>query len=197
MKRIFLPLCFLAATALFAADLSVEAPIINSAASEVESKIDAKTSEKTSEKTPETKSEELKDSKVYYPAGSNSGSSSGASSLAGAIPTAPANPVATTVLYLAFLGGLSYVAYLLWRRKISPQRTVAAALSPLEVINTRPLGNRQFLVVVRYKEKELLLGVGQGFITRLESSSIDSTPDEESFDDKFNDKFDGKSSEGF
>jgi flagellar biogenesis protein FliO len=84
---------------------------------------------------------------------------------------ASANPVATSFFYLIFLGGMGYVAYLLWKRKIVPQKSSKAKSSALDITTTRPLGNRQFLVVVNYKDKELLLGVGPGFITRLDDSS--------------------------
>lgn len=98
--------------------------------------------------------------KVFYPAPPPA---------AAATPTS-ANPVATSFFYLIFLGGMGYVAYLLWKKKVVPQKSSKAKASALDITTTRPLGNRQFLVVVNYKDKELLLGVGQGFITKLDSS---------------------------
>jgi flagellar biogenesis protein FliO len=105
--------------------------------------------------------------KIYYPA------SATASSPTAACAPASAHPIVTSIFYLIFLGALGYATYLVWRRKISPRRTTKADERILDVTTTRPLGNRQFLVVVRYKEKELLLGVGQGFITRLDSDKIE------------------------
>ena len=106
--------------------------------------------------------------KVFYPAASTP------STMASPLSAAPTNtaPVLTSVIYLVFLGAMGYVAYVLWRRKVVPQRTKAEKGATLDITTTRPLGNRQFLVVVRYKSKELLLGVGQGFITRLDESRM-------------------------
>ncbi len=67
------------------------------------------------------------------------------------------------------MAGLAWAVYIFWRKKNVPARTTRAQARILDVTATRPLGNRQFLVVVRYGKKELLLGVGQGFITPLQA----------------------------
>jgi flagellar biogenesis protein FliO len=97
--------------------------------------------------------------KVFYPA---------APAPVAAAPSA-ANPIVTTFLYLAFLGAMGYAAYVLWRRKAQPMRTVKATAPVIDITTTRPLGNRQFLVVVHYKGRELLLGVGPGFISKIDA----------------------------
>ena len=104
------------------------------------------------------------DKKVFYPAVNTPAANAVATP-----PTSGANPVATSFFYLIILGGVSYAAYLHWRQKKIPTLNNTKGAS-LDILTTRPLGNRQFLVVVRYKEKDVLLGVGQGFITHLEST---------------------------
>ena len=98
-------------------------------------------------------------SKVYYP---------GSASAAAASAT-PGGSVFVSILYLVFLAGLAWAVYLFWRKRNVPCNTTRDQARILDVTATRPLGNRQFLVVVRYGKKELLLGVGQGFITPLET----------------------------
>jgi len=39
----------------------------------------------------------------------------------------------------------------------------------LKVLETTALGGRQFLVLAKVRDREILLGVGQGFISKLES----------------------------
>ncbi len=108
------------------------------------------------------------EAKIYYP--------SEAAAPITAVPAgAPAKstPITTSVLYLALLAAMGYATYIMWKKKTVPQRSGATSKEPLQIINTRPLGNRQFLVVVKYKEKELLLGVGQGFISKLDTCDKD------------------------
>ena len=99
------------------------------------------------------------DAKVYYPAQAPATVVS---------PAASSSPLVTSVLYLIFLGVMAWAAYLLWRRKNAPVGTTATPAA-IQISATRPLGNRQFLVVAHYKDQELLLGVGEGFITRLDT----------------------------
>ena len=98
-------------------------------------------------------------SKVYYPGSPDKSSAASAT---------PAGSVFVSVLYLVFLAGLAWAVYLFWRKKNIPCHTTPGQARVLDVTATRPLGNRQFLVVVRYGKKDLLLGVGQGFITPLD-----------------------------
>lgn len=103
------------------------------------------------------------ESKIYYPAEKPAP----AMAAPAGVPQKSA-PVTTSVLYLALLASMGYAAYVMWKKKTVPQRSHVQSKEPLQIVNTRALGNRQFLVVVKYKEKELLLGVGQGFINKLD-----------------------------
>jgi len=111
------------------------------------------------------------DAKVYDPS---------VASALGSAPT-PGSSFLISVIYLVFLAGLAWAVYLFWRKRSAPCRTTRSQARILDVTATRPLGNRQFLVVVRYGKKELLLGVGQGFITPLQS---DDCPDTKEFKKK-------------
>lgn len=92
-------------------------------------------------------------------------------------PSGGSNPIATSILYLVFLGAAGAVAYVFWKRKNTPTCGKMLPEQPVNIVSTRPLGNRQFLVVVRHKEKELLLGVGQGFINKLSESAASNDVD--------------------
>lgn len=107
--------------------------------------------------------------KVFYPA-SDSTAVAGLSSKPTAVSTA-----GTTFVYLLFLASLGYTAYLFWKRRATPTATVKSSQT-VEILSTRPLGSRQYLVVAKYGQEQLLLGVGPGFITRL-SSDKDSSCD--------------------
>lgn len=97
-------------------------------------------------------------SKIFYP---------NAAQPKAVAPVAAAHPIMASIVYLAFLGGLGFVVYGMWNRKNCPVGGRKIAPSALEITATKPLGNRQFLVVVKHNSEEILLGVGQGFITRL------------------------------
>lgn len=108
--------------------------------------------------------------KIYYPAATRELTPGKTTPATPAVPPAGHSPIATSFLYIAFLGALAYATYIIWKKKIAPQKTVTVKASTIEITTTRPLGNRQFLVVAQYKDKEILLGVGQGFITRLDTA---------------------------
>lgn len=116
------------------------------------------------------------EAKVYYPAQSSPAALTSTEGATRAEPGPKTNPVATSILYLVFLGAMGYVAYTLWQKRTHPQATQKLSAQNLQILTTRPLGNRQFLVVVKYNQEELLLGVGQGFITRLNNSNKDVCP---------------------
>lgn len=77
---------------------------------------------------------------------------------------------ATGVFYVIFLAAIGTIVWYFWRQR-SPSGAGACpkSLKGIEIGSTRSLGNRQFLVVARYKDKEILLGVGPGFIHKVES----------------------------
>ena len=59
----------------------------------------------------------------------------------------------------------------------------------LEVLETTALGSKQFLVLARARNKEILLGVGPGFISKLEvlDAADEKLPSAESLNDEFTD----------
>jgi len=79
----------------------------------------------------------------------------------------------TGIFYVIFLGALGTIAWYFWRQR-SPVAAGCSskALKGIQIGATRSLGNRQFLVVARYNNKELLLGVGPGFINKVESFDV-------------------------
>lgn len=78
-----------------------------------------------------------------------------------------------TVLGVVLLGGAG--GWMLWRgRKVNVGGRDARLLA---IDETRPLGNRQYLVVASYEGKKLLLGVCPGRIELLASLTGDATKD--------------------
>ena len=76
-------------------------------------------------------------------------------------------PVLGVALLLAAAGG-----WLLWRGRAASGATTAA-MRQLAIVETKSLGNRQFLVVASYKEKKFLLGICPGrvdLLTQLEGA---------------------------
>ena len=59
----------------------------------------------------------------------------------------------------------------------------------LEVLETTALGSKQFLVLARARNKEILLGVGPGFISKLETlgNGEDALPSADALSDEFSD----------
>lgn len=94
---------------------------------------------------------------VLYPGGVN------ADSPRAATPAAPARPGFSWLWAAVIVGGCG--AWLLWRQR----RAQAAGVAPsgLRVEETRPLGNRQFLVVASHEGRRFLLGVAPGNIRFL------------------------------
>ncbi len=85
-----------------------------------------------------------------------------------ASPAAPGVPVGGGLGSLSLIVGLvlaSIGAWLLWRgRRATPRTTDGRALV---IEETRPLGNRQYLVVAGYENRKFLLGVCPGRIEML------------------------------
>ena len=98
---------------------------------------------------------------VFYPA---------AETAAVVAPHSAGGAFLTSVFYLLFLAAMATVAWYVWRKKVIPNQGKAAfTTETIEIGATRSLGNRQFLVVAKIGGKELLLGVGPGFINKLET----------------------------
>ena len=104
------------------------------------------------------------DSKVIYPKSLAPATAPEAASSAGL--------GATTILGALVLAGGG--AWMLWRSrgvKIAGREAQALAIS-----ETRPLGNRQYLVVASYEGKKFLLGVCPGRIDLLSNLSDNNSP---------------------
>lgn len=72
--------------------------------------------------------------------------------------------VTNMVMGLLLLAGVA-IAAIVWMKR-RPGAVLASA-GHLQIVETRMLGNRQFLVVVDHAGQRMLLGVGPGFITNL------------------------------
>jgi flagellar protein FliO/FliZ len=80
---------------------------------------------------------------------------------------APGTPglLSTAGYLLVFAGLLGGAWFLLKRGRLS--RAFGRSEGRLQILETKMLGNRQFLVVVEYDDAKLLLGVGPGRIDYL------------------------------
>lgn len=107
-------------------------------------------------------------SEVVYPRGSAPAAEQPAQPAA----PSPFSPPSTNgglsqaVAYVAVLGLLVGGAWLLVKRGSLP-RPFARSEGRLKVLETKVLGNRQFLMVVEYEDAKMLLGVCQGRIDYL------------------------------
>lgn len=96
------------------------------------------------------------DNKVIFPGGSGaSGAPAPAPGSAGM-----GNVTLVVGLVLAAVGG-----WFVWRGRMSAP--LGKAAQQLAISETRPLGNRQYLVVATYEDKKFLLGVCPGRIDLL------------------------------
>ena len=96
------------------------------------------------------------DSTVIFPGGTVGGATANGAGASGAL--GPFTLIAAVALALA--GG-----WLLWRNRLA--RSAGREARLLAVDETRPLGNRQYLVVASYDGKKFLLGVCPGRIELL------------------------------
>ena len=88
------------------------------------------------------------------------------SALVSAVPRPSTGGALTTAGYVLLLGLLVGGAFYLIKRGSLP-RPFARNDGKLQVLETRMLGNRQFLLVVEYDEARMLLGVCPGRIDYL------------------------------
>jgi flagellar protein FliO/FliZ len=115
-------------------------------------------------------------SELIYPRGSDAG---GATATAGGTPAAAGNPAVfapgplpaaggllPTLGYLVAFGGLIGGGWLLLKRG-GLGRRFGKDEGRLRVLETKMLGNRQFLVVVEYEDAKMLVGVCPGRIDYL------------------------------
>ena len=100
---------------------------------------------------------------VLYPAG-------GPASATASTPATPA-AVSSTWVFVLFVGLAAGAVWVWSRRRTGP----AGRRGLIQIEDTRPLGNRQFLVVASCDGRRFLLGVAAGGIQML--SPLDSTED--------------------
>lgn len=84
----------------------------------------------------------------------------------GALPDKPGTGVSPMLLVSALIAA-SAGCWLLWRQRRSPHGLTGSQARKLSVAETRPLGNRQYLVVADYEGRKFLLGVCPGRIDML------------------------------
>ncbi|WP_272699163.1 flagellar biosynthetic protein FliO [Desulfovibrio sp. Fe33] len=83
----------------------------------------------------------------------------------------------TTAGYLFLLLGVIFLAYWLLKRFGVPGALTSGGPGGPRLVNRLMLGNRQSLAVVRYRDKDLLLGVTEHEITLLSESEAAPEPD--------------------
>ena len=79
------------------------------------------------------------------------------------------------VIYFVVLAALAGGGFYLLKRGM-PLRGMRAGENHLNLLETKILGNRQFLVVVQYEDSKMLLGVGPGqiqYLCPLDSADAD------------------------
>ena len=77
--------------------------------------------------------------------------------------------MAVTILgYLVIIGGMCVAAWYLFKRGVI-RKPFSSSEGKLKVAESRMLGNRQYIMVVEYEDKKILLGVGPGKIDYLTS----------------------------
>jgi len=106
---------------------------------------------------------------VVYPRGTAPAAEPAAPARPGPSPFAPPtseSSLAQGLAYVLVLGLLIGGAWLLVKRGSLP-RPFAKSEGRLKVLETKILGNRQFLMVVEYEDAKMLLGVCQGRIDYL------------------------------
>lgn len=91
-------------------------------------------------------------------------------------PTAAPVGHSNATLILLGLGAAAAGGFMLWRQRRSPGGSGAQARK-LAVTETRPLGNRQYLVVADYDGRKFLLGVCPGRIDLLSPLGSDDDKD--------------------
>ncbi|MGB0371224.1 MAG: FliO/MopB family protein [Opitutales bacterium] len=106
-------------------------------------------------------------------------------------PQGPSSSFLTTlgswiVVFIVFGAAFVYVK----KKGLLKSPNVTGPEKALNIVETTALGGRQFLVLARVRDKEVLLGVGQGFISKLDSidASVDST-DHRSFESDLRQEF--------
>jgi flagellar protein FliO/FliZ len=102
--------------------------------------------------------EKPKETDILYPRG--------AASAAGPVETKTGDSLGRPLLFLALLAG-GAGAWLLWRQRRGLAAGAHDANRRLAIAESRPLGNRQYLVVADYDGKKFLLGVCPGRIDLL------------------------------
>ena len=77
--------------------------------------------------------------------------------------------MSVTILgYLVIIGGMCVAAWYLFKRGVI-RKPFSSSEGKLKVAESRMLGNRQYIMVVEYEDKKILLGVGPGKIDYLTS----------------------------
>ncbi|MCJ2166059.1 MULTISPECIES: flagellar biosynthetic protein FliO [unclassified Pseudodesulfovibrio] len=80
--------------------------------------------------------------------------------------------ILTTTGYLFLLLGVIFLAYYLLKRFGVPGALTSGRSGP-RLLSRLMLGNRQSVAVIRYRDKDLLLGVTEDNITLLSESQAD------------------------
>jgi flagellar protein FliO/FliZ len=96
---------------------------------------------------------------------------------AGGEPATAGRTGSNPLLLLLALGAAAAGGWLLWRQRRSPAGLGGRDARRLAVVETRGLGNRQYLVVADYDGRKFLLGVCPGrieLLSRLDGGSAES-----------------------
>lgn len=86
--------------------------------------------------------------------------------------------ILTTAGYLFLLLGVIFLAYWLLRRFGVPGALAGSGRNGPRLVSRLMLGNRQSVAVVRYRDKDLLLGVTEHNVTLLDEGEAAPEPEQ-------------------
>ena len=82
------------------------------------------------------------------------------------LPFTETPPFLTIGIYIVLMLGVGFVVYKqVWRGGFSLKRN--AGTTGIRITESKPLGNKQYIVVVECDDQRMMLGVGPGFINHL------------------------------
>lgn len=89
------------------------------------------------------------------------------------LPMEAGTPVLTTLIYLCLLLGVIFLGFYVLKRFAFRGVTMGGGKAAPMLLSRLMLGNRQAVTVVRYRDKDLLLGVTEERITLLREFESD------------------------
>lgn len=103
----------------------------------------------------------------------NATSAVNATAMPMSLPLEAGSPILTTLGYLCLILGIIFLGFYLLRKFGFQGVNIAGGTHAPKLISRLMLGNRQSVAVVRYREKDLVIGVTEEQITLLKEYDAD------------------------